>query len=503
MSKNSILIVEDEYILARDLQSTLRSAGYEVPRTVGSAAEAICSVESFRPDLVLMDVQLQGSRDGISVAQEIRERFSVPVIYLTSYSDETVLNRARATTPIGYVLKPYEPKDLLMTIDMALNQHQATLEKNRAALHAQETRFRTLLESINGGLAVMDSDGRIVDSNEEFCSLLGYSFAELHQKTMSDLLHPDDLENEIEMMDSMAESKNRRHSLEQRYRCNGGKVTWMRSTVCTFTGRDSRNRGLLLRLLEDITVERSLKEKLIAAQRMKTMDSLTSGLAHNLNNLLTPLTAGLQLLRSNIHQGKGNAVGHTMDSMDASLKRATYILRQLLNCSRDQEQNFASINLSQTVREVAVLAREFFPETITIKSHVDPELWNVFGNADQIHQALLNLCINARDAMPSGGKLSIQGENVVLNEADIHTISGGRLGAFVLLSVTDTGAGMSSEVKERIFQPFFTTKPRGSGTGLGLATTLGIIKNHEGFLDLTTQVDKGTEFRLYLPAQQK
>jgi PAS domain S-box-containing protein len=500
MSKTSILIVEDEYILARDLQLILRRAGYEVPCTAACGEDAIFSAEKFRPDLVLMDIKLQGSRDGISVADEIYRRFGIPVIYLTSYGDETVLNRAKATGPIGYILKPYEKKDLLTTIDIALSQHQTAVQKNRAALLAKETRFRSLLESVNWGMAVLNRDGCVLDTNQMFHTILGYSSPELRQRSLADIVHRDDLPRENEMIRTLLEGKTERYSIEQRNYCKAGEIIWVRSTVCTFPGADGDPRDLVLRMLEDITEERALKERLITAQRMETIDSLTRGLAHNLNNLLTPLTAGLQLLRSNFPQERSERLLHTMDLMDSSLKRSAYILRQLLNFGGGLEKNYVVIDPVQILREVATLAAEFFPGTIAIKLQILSGLWRILGNADQIHQSLLNLCVNARDAMPAGGTVTLAAKNVRLDASAARAIAGGKPGSYVLVSVLDSGSGISPEVKEKLFQPFFTTKPRGSGTGLGLATTLGIVKNHGGFIDLTSNVGEGTEFRVYLPA---
>jgi signal transduction histidine kinase len=254
------------------------------------------------------------------------------------------------------------------------------------------------------------------------------------------------------------------------------------------------------RALEDARKRAELKEaeaRLLRAQRLESIGALASGIAHDLNNILAPIMMSAPMLRWGL---KPEEVEKTLVSIETSAQRGADLVKQLLLFGRGVEGNRTVLQPKHLVRDIARMVRETFPKAITLESKTAADLWTLTGDATQIHQVLLNLCVNARDAMPSGGKLSLSAENIQLDEHYASMVAEAKPGPYVLIRVTDTGEGIPPAIMEKVFDPFFTTKEQGKGTGLGLSTVLGIVKSHGGYLDLRSEVGKGTTFSVYFPA---
>jgi PAS domain S-box-containing protein len=248
----------------------------------------------------------------------------------------------------------------------------------------------------------------------------------------------------------------------------------------------------------DITEQRKLEQQVTRNQRIESLGTLSSGIAHDLNNILTPIMVSIGMLKEQAHDPM---LARLIASLDSSTQRGAQLVKQILTFGRGVKGERIPIGLRNVVREVELLIRETFPATIQFESGASASLWPVVGDPTQIHQVLLNLAINARDAMPNGGKLTLTLENVVIDEATAALNSEIRPGSYVRIQVADTGTGMTPKVVERIFDPFFTTKPAGQGTGLGLSTSLGIVKSHGGFINVYSEPGKGSTFKVYLPAR--
>ncbi|MCX6904879.1 MAG: ATP-binding protein, partial [Verrucomicrobia bacterium] len=246
----------------------------------------------------------------------------------------------------------------------------------------------------------------------------------------------------------------------------------------------------------DITEKKSLETQLLRTQRMESIGTLAGGIAHDLNNVLTPIMMAVQLIQMKRHEEDENKM---LKSIEISAQRGADMVKQVLAFARGQEGEKVVLQLKHIVREMEKIARETFPKSIEVKSFIATDLQPIKGDATQLHQVLLNLCVNARDAMPEGGSISIKAENVSLDETAARRILNAKPGPYVSLRVTDSGSGIPPEIIDRIFEPFFTTKEVGKGTGLGLSTVLSIIKNHAALLDLTSEVGKGTTFNLLFP----
>jgi len=248
----------------------------------------------------------------------------------------------------------------------------------------------------------------------------------------------------------------------------------------------------------DITEQRQLEHQAARNQRIESLGTLSSGVAHDLNNILTPIMVGIGLLKEQAHDLMQSRL---ISGLEASTRRGAQLVKQILTFGRGVRGERVPIQLSQSIREVKQLIEETFPKSIKLEISIPEDLWLVTGDPTQIHQIMLNLAINARDAMRGGGKLSFTFKNSIIDAAGARNGLEIQPGAYVFIEVADTGIGMTQSVIERIFDPFFTTKPIGEGTGLGLSTTLGIVKSHGGMINVWSEPGQGTAFKIYLPAQ--
>jgi PAS domain S-box-containing protein len=252
-----------------------------------------------------------------------------------------------------------------------------------------------------------------------------------------------------------------------------------------------------LNFLADITEKKLLEEKFLHSQRLETIGMLAAGIAHDLNNVLAPIMFAEPLLRGSLSTPRDLKILDTLKQCGA---RGVGLVRQILGFAHSTAGELQPTQVKHIARDIISVVEETFPKSIELQQTVPSGLWSVKGNATQIHQVLLNLCVNARDAMPLGGTLRITAANRRLDAAEAGAIPGGRPGAWIVLEVADTGTGIPPEVLEHIWTPFFTTKGIGKGTGLGLSTVRGIVANHNGFVELQTEVGRGTTFRVFLPA---
>ena len=253
----------------------------------------------------------------------------------------------------------------------------------------------------------------------------------------------------------------------------------------------------ILTIGTDVTERKNLLNQFLRAQRMESIGALAGGIAHDLNNVLAPILMSIDLLREDV---QGASANELLDSMRTSAERGAGMVRQILSFARGVDGEKSPVDLRHIVRDVERVARDTFPKSITFVNTVPKDLWTVSGNATQFHQVLMNLAVNARDAMPDGGTITVSAENVDLDEQYAAMAVDATPGRYVRLVVSDNGMGMPPEVLSRIYEPFFTTKPVGQGTGLGIPTTLGIVRGHGGFMTVYSDVGKGTVFRLYFPA---
>ncbi len=262
--------------------------------------------------------------------------------------------------------------------------------------------------------------------------------------------------------------------------------------------RDDQGRPLkILSMGHDVTSRKKLEAQLFRAERLQTIGTLASGVAHDLNNIFAPFLVGLPILREAI---RAEETREMLDLMENSIRRGADIVQQLLLFGRGGETKRVPVNVARPLGEVAKIIRETFPKDILLRVICPDDLWLVLGDATQIYQVLLNLAVNARDALPHGGILTITADNARLDEQVRALAPRAEPGPYVVLSIRDNGAGMTPEVLERIFEPFYTTKETGRGTGLGLSVVIGVVESHGGFIQVQSTPNAGTEFKIHLPA---
>lgn len=254
----------------------------------------------------------------------------------------------------------------------------------------------------------------------------------------------------------------------------------------------------ILAVNTDITQKKQLEQQFLRLQRLENLGTLASGIAHDLNNIIQPILITAQLLKLKF-SNTDERDRQLLAMLETSAKRGADLVKQILTFARGAEGKRSILPVSYLLRDIEQLIKQTFPKSIEIKTDIPPDLWTACVDATQLHQVLMNLCVNARDAMPDGGTLSLSATNLCVDETYTKMNIEAKVGSYIVVTVADTGCGIPPEIIDRIFDPFFTTKELGQGTGLGLLTVLGIIKNHGGFVQVESQVGLGTQFRVYLP----
>ena len=362
-----------------------------------------------------------------------------------------------------------------------------------AARRVAEARIReqaALIEKAHDAIQVRDLDGRVTYANPSAERLFGWPLSELSNGSAAQLFSDPAA---VEALRAALEHGE--WNGELRPPARSGKVLTLESRWTLLRDDAGQPNGLLI-ISSDATEKRQLEAESLRMQRMEAVGALAGGMAHDLNNALAPILMGTQLLR---RDAKDDNARRILSLMETSTRRGADMVRQVLLFARGKQGDFERLDAGPLVKEVEKLARDTFPQNISVAAQVAADLWPVRANATQLHQVLLNLCVNARDAMPDGGSLSLAADNVELDAVQAGRIPEARPGRFVVLMVSDTGAGIPPELLPKIFEPFFTTKAEGRGTGLGLSTTARILKAHDGFISVQSQPGEGTTFEVYLP----
>jgi PAS domain S-box-containing protein len=256
----------------------------------------------------------------------------------------------------------------------------------------------------------------------------------------------------------------------------------------------------ILTVNTDITEKKQLEAQFLRAQRMESIGTLASGIAHDLNNALAPILISVQLLEQKILDEQSQRI---LKMLEKNTRRSSDLIKQVLSFARGLEGQRTTVQVGQLIAEIEQIVKQTFSRAIEIRTDIStPNLWSISGDTSQLHQVLLNLCVNARDAMADGGILEISARNLWIDAQYARMNLDAKVGPYVVVTVSDTGMGIPREIVDRIFEPFFTTKELGKGTGLGLSTVMGIIKSHGGFVQVSSQVGKGTQFQVYLPTGQ-
>ncbi|MEW6734485.1 MAG: PAS domain-containing protein [Acidobacteriota bacterium] len=353
-----------------------------------------------------------------------------------------------------------------------------------------------LLDKTQDAIIVRDLEDHILFWNSSAERIYGWTVAEATGKQANELLSTRPAEILAEIQETVLTTGNWSGELHQTTKEGREVVVESRwSLVCDDEGRPKAK----LIINTDITEKKLLQEQFLRAQRMESIGTLASGIAHDLNNVFTPLLMGLQLIGSQLPDERNQRIVKTLQE---SAQRGADMVKQMLWFARGVSGQRILLRPRNLIAELEKMLNQTFPKSIKIEITAPQDLWNISGDATQLYQVLLNICVNARDALVAGGTLTVKAENIFIDEHYARMNLGAQVGQFVVITVADTGVGMSSEVLDRIFEPFFTTKEIGRGTGLGLSTTLAIVKSHGGFINVYSEPDKGTRFKIYLPAAE-
>ncbi|MEH2080536.1 MAG: response regulator [Nostoc sp.] len=414
-----------------------------------------------------------------------REEVSITIKDTTRYYDLTVEPLRNETQEIVGVT--------CASID--ISERQAALRERKLA----EEKIReqaALLDVTTDAICVRDLNNQIIFWNKGAETLYGWQATEAWGKNASELLD-DEPSPEIEAALLQAISQGKwQGELTKITKMNKEILVASRwSLVCDEQGKPKS----ILTVDTDITEKKHLEAQLFRAQRLESIGTLASGIAHDLNNILTPILAGAQLLPLKFPNAD-ERTRHLLEILEINARRGADLVKQVLSFARGVEGKHITLQLKHIIVEIAKILKETFPKSIEISTNVPQDLWMVSGDSTQLHQVLMNLCVNARDAMSNGGILSISAENMLIDANYVRMNIEAKEGPYIVITVSDTGVGIAKEMLDRIFEPFFTTKGVGQGTGLGLSTVLGIIKSHGGFVNVYSELGSKTSFQVYLPA---
>ncbi|NJP09395.1 MAG: PAS domain S-box protein [Leptolyngbyaceae cyanobacterium RU_5_1] len=365
------------------------------------------------------------------------------------------------------------------------------------ALRQSEERYRSLVDATAQIVWTTDPEGGVSSASDAWFELIGQSWAEAAPWGWLDHVHPDDRERVIQSWNYSLNTKTL-YEVEYRVRSKNGSYRDFGVRGVPILNPDGSIREWI-GTHTDITEKKQLESQILRIQRLESLGILASGIAHDLNNILTPILAAAQLLPLKFPHAD-QRTHQLLQIVEVSARRGADLVQQVLSFVRGTEEKLEILQVRHLLSEVRKLVQQTFPKSIEVQTNIAPDLWVVSADATQLHQVLMNLCVNARDAMPEGGVLELSAQNVFVDEEYARGNLEAKVGPFIQVTVSDTGVGVSTEIIDRIFEPFFTTKELGKGTGLGLSTVLGIVKSHNGFVTVSSQVGQGTEFEVFLPA---
>ena len=608
MAKARILIVEDNGVVARDIQNSLEKLGFDVCAAAASGEKAIQKAADDAPDLVLMDILLKGEMNGTEAAEQIHSQFDIPVIYLTAYADEEVLEKAKRTEPFGYIIKPFEDRELNTAIEIALYKHKM----ERKTKENEEWLFTTL-KSIGDGVIATDMKSSVIFMNPVAEKLTGWSQAESMGKPLGDVFRIiseitrepcEDLVGkviatgqiiglanhtlllsrdgrEIPIKDSGApivlkngdkigvvlvfqddtESRRQENLIresEERYRAlfdNNPLQTVVVDTeakilMYNFTPEKAEGRlpqigdvmyrdyaaqhhiDMFAELMEcmrtntpkefldqrykkqflnirmapfsggaiitcvDVTERKILSEQLLQSQKMEAIGNLAGGIAHDFNNILGIIIGNTELAIDDVPEW--NPAKECLEEIRVASLRAKDLVRQILSFARKSIGGRKPVQIIPIIKDTLKLMRASIPTTVKIQQDLDCEQDTILCDPTQINQVLMNLCTNAAQAMGKEGgtlEVSLEDVEVVLQNSELDL----KPGRYIRLTVNDTGPGMDAETLNRIFEPYFTTKGIGEGSGMGLSIVHGIVKTHDGEITIKSELGKGTAVEVFFP----
>ena len=503
-----ILIVDDEENDRQLLQVLLAAEGFIVD-AAGSGAEALAIIAREPPDLILLDVRMP-DMDGYQVAETIKSNRAlvpIPIVMVTVEDDRDTMMRALALGVEDFLVKPVHRDELYMRVRnllrlKAYGDHQGRysqlLEREAsartAALIASEQRYRALFESARDAIAVLTREGVVREMNQRWEDIVGVSREQLRGRHIRDFAAPGQETANVESYERMIASNGAVSAPLRIATADGSSLVMEFSHAIIEVAGES----LVLAIGRDVTEHRQLEEQLRQAQKLEVIGQLAGGVAHDFNNILTAILGFCDLLLMEL--GPNDAGRTDVFEIKTAGERAAGLTQQLLAFSRKQILQPSVLDINDAIKGMELMLRRLIPAHIDLVVSLQGEIGAIKIDPTQLEQIVINLVVNAADAMPRGGKLTVETSNVHLDEHYRRRHLPVTPGDHVMLAVSDTGVGMDDVTSRRVFEPFFTTKELGKGTGLGLATVYGIVKQSGGDIWVYSEPGHGSAFKIYLPA---
>jgi two-component system cell cycle sensor histidine kinase/response regulator CckA len=502
---NTVMVVEDEQLIAKDIADTLTKLGYDVTGTVASGEECVESARSRRPDLVLMDIHLEGEMDGVRAAELLRERFDVPVVFLSAYADDKTLDRAKLTGPLGYLLKPFRKSELKSAVEVGLYRHQ--LERQ---LRERERWFSTTLRAIGDAVITVDAERRIEFMNRAAEALLGRAERDARGAPLAEIARLLNEKTREPIDDPVSLALDRKQVIRippHTVLVAGQRELPVEDSIAPILGQRGEQLGAVI-VMRDVSERRRVEQQIAVADRLASLGAVAAGIAHEINNPLTYILGNIGFMGEALERLGGLTVGLAPESRVSQLEDVLSQLTELVHDIDDgatrvgrivADLGFFGRRRVESRRGAPVPALQWalrvsqgaITPHARITLRLDP-VPDVTGDDGGLGQIFLNLLLNAGYAMRTGDPEH--------NELYVSTeLEPGNGADHVLVTVKDTGCGMTPEVMARIFDPFFTTKPIGTGTGLGLSVCHGVIEEMGGTIHVQSNPGQGSTFVVRLP----
>ncbi len=514
-----VLLVEDNVDMRTYLHKLLQNAGFEVVTAV-DGERALAAAAQFKPDLILSDVMMP-KVDGLQLLASVRADSNlrdIPVLLLSARAGEEAKVEGLAAGANDYLTKPFSARELIARVranlDMAavrresqeaLRRANESLERQvqerTADLRDKEARLRTIFGTTFTYQAYLAVDGTLLDANPAALAGINAALGDVVGRKLWETPWFGTTQGMADWVRDSIPAVAAGKTLRREIHLDLGGIGWRWFDFLMRPASDAQQRVVaILAEAIDVTERRNAEEGLRQAQKMEGIGQLTGGVAHDFNNLLTIIMGSLETLRRQLQVHPANAaVTRSLDGAMRGTQRAASLTQRLLAFSRQQPLDPKPADLSRLVSSMSDLLRRTIGEQIAIETVLAGGLWRVNIDANQLEIAIINLAVNARDAMLAGGRLTIETANVLLDETYVSKQAEVVPGQYVMLAVTDTGSGMSAATAARVFEPFFTTKDVGQGTGLGLSQVYGFVKQSGGHVKIYSELDSGTTVKIYLP----
>lgn len=496
-----ILIVEDEAIVAKDIALSLKNLHYHVAGIAATGEEAIEKATVSSPDIILMDIRLAGSMDGIETAREIHKTQNIPVVFLTAHADQATLTRAKTIAPFGYVVKPFVERELEAALETAL--YRASMERK---LNEQRLWFESVLNCIGDAVIAADVHGIVTFINPAGEHLTGWKKEKAVGRGLTEVFHTVDEQTRQQLEAPELRALHGDISLPEETEdmllvAREGKERPITSTVSPINDANGNLLGVVA-VFRDLTARRQSERRAMNRQKMEALGKLSSNIAHDFNNIIS-LIAGYATSMQEYLLPDSRA-SEDIKRIMAAVEHAGTLSKRILNVARasDAEGSLTirPVLLSDAVRGAANLLRApLGKKSIRIEDKIPAKSSRVTVDRDQFIDILVGVLLNAAEAMPQGGTITLDTRSFKLTRQDRKLNPHARPGPYAVLRIRDSGKGMPREILDRIFEPFFTTTPDEDHVGLGLSVVYNAVQRYGGWIRVSSKQNQGTTFTIYLP----